>query len=203
MAMLRLFVSTILLVVAQPILAHGPEQHGDDKATPAAAVTDPNAAQDVSPSDGDEEKGRKASQSADYHETETASFWTRLHPATVHFPIALLLMAALAEFLSLFSPTPGLRSAVRVMTVGGAVGAVVAALFGWVHTGIWLGGDATMQWHRWTGTGLAIAAPLAALLSHRENRLPFRGLLFPTAIVLFAQGYWGGELAHGSNHLGL
>lgn len=58
-----------------------------------------------------------------------------------------------------------------------------------------------MQWHRWTGTSLALAAPIAALLSAKENRLPFRALLFLIAAALLAQGYWDGELAHGPNHL--
>ena len=200
---LRLLVSLILLTIAQPVFAHGPEQHEKDQAMPAAATANANVSHEVSPAVGAKKEQGHATRSADHHEAQSASIWTRLHPATVHFPIALLLMAALTELLSVFNPAPGLRSAVRVMAVGGAVGAVVAALFGWIHTGLWLGGDATMQWHRWTGTGLAIAAPLPALLSYRADRLPFRGLLFLIAIVLLAQGYWGGELAHGSNHLGL
>lgn len=190
-------------MMAQPVFAHGPQQHEKDKVTSAAVTTDSNVSRKTSPTVGAIEEQGHATRSGNHHETQSTSIWTRLHPTTVHFPIALLLIAALTEFLSIFSPAPGLRSAVRVMTVGGAVGAVVAALFGWVHTGLWLGGDATMQWHRWTGTGLAIAAPLAALLSYRAERLPFRALLFPIAIVLFVQGYWGGELAHGYNHLGL
>ena len=60
-----------------------------------------------------------------------------------------------------------------------------------------------MQWHRWTGTALAIAAILAVPLERRTNRWPFRCLLFLIAAALLAQGYWGGELAHGPNHLGL
>ena len=59
-----------------------------------------------------------------------------------------------------------------------------------------------MQWHRWTGTGLAVAAPVVAILSMRTNRWPFRILLLATTLALLAQGYWGGELAHGPNHLG-
>ena len=60
-----------------------------------------------------------------------------------------------------------------------------------------------MQWHRWTGTSLAVVAPIAAILSTRANRWPFRILLLAMTLALQAQGYWGGELAHGPNHLGI
>ena len=78
----------------------------------------------------------------------------------------------------------------------------LAALFEWIHTGLWYGGDAAMQWHRWTGTALALIAPLAAWLVSRDNRTPLRILLFGIAGAVLVQGYLGGELAHGPNHLG-
>ncbi|WP_345719522.1 hypothetical protein [Qipengyuania aurantiaca] len=36
-----------------------------------------------------------------------------------------------------------------------------------------------------------------------QSRLAFRLMLFPIAALLIAQGYMGGELAHGLNHLKL
>ena len=96
-----------------------------------------------------------------------------------------------------------LAQAANVVAVAGAAGAVIAALFGWIHTGIWFGGDSTMHWHRWTGTGLALAAPLAALLAFRADRRAFRIVIVLIAAALVAQGYWGAELAQGPDHLGL
>src|SRR3546814_3801073 len=80
-----------------------------------------------------------------------------LHPATVHFPIALLLMAALTELFVMVRRTPEREAAVKIMIYGGAAGAVVAALFGWIHTGTWFGGDTVLQLYRWNG--MLIAAP--------------------------------------------
>ena len=78
----------------------------------------------------------------------------RLHPAVVHFPIALILVAAAAETVS------AVRRARRPSTLGlqclslGALAAIVAAALGWI------GADAdppgstlerTLFIHRWSG----------------------------------------------------
>ena len=188
----------LLLVLAQPLLAHGEKRHGE-----AHADTSPVSASTIqTPTTPEALAAEKApARLADEHDAPPGSIWTSLHPATVHFPIALLLAAALAEFVSVFRPSARLTNAASVMAWGGAAGAVVAALFGWIHTGFWFSGDATMQWHRWTGTGLAMIAPVAAILSMRTNRWPFRIILLATTLALLAQSYWGGELAHGPNHL--
>ncbi len=189
----------VLLLLAQPLLAHGEERHGEARAD-AAPVSAPSTESPTAPEALAAEKA--PARLAAEHDADPGSIWTSLHPATVHFPIALLLAAALAEFVSVFRPSARLTNAASVMAWGGAAGAVVAALFGWIHTGFWFAGDATMQWHRWTGTGLAVVAPVAAIFSMRANRWPFRILLLATTLALLAQGYWGGELAHGPNHLG-
>src|SRR3546814_19830671 len=69
----------------------------------------------------------------------------KLHPATIHFPIALFLMAAATELFVMRRKGAGLESAVRVLVYGGAIGAGVAVLFGWSPTGLWFGGEPGMQ----------------------------------------------------------
>ena len=191
-----------LAILAQPAAAHGGEKHGAAKApvqteTPAASAQD--GEEPASPSSEAQEEPRADSE----HASSGGSVLTRLHPATVHFPIALLIVAALVEMLAMARSSGPLGQAANVMTVAGAAGAVIAALFGWIHTGIWFGGDSTMHWHRWTGTGLALAAPLAALLAFRADRRAFRIVIVLIAAALVAQGYWGAELAQGPDHLGL
>ena len=191
-----------LAILAQPAAAHGGEKHGAAKApvqteTPAASAQD--GEEPASPSSEAREEPRADSE----HASSGGSVLTRLHPATVHFPIALLIVAALVEMLAMARSSGPLAQAANVMTVAGAAGAVIAALFGWIHTGIWFGGDSTMHWHRWTGTGLALAAPLAALLAFRADRRAFRIVIVLIAAALVAQGYWGAELAQGPDHLGL
>ncbi len=129
----------------------------------------------------------------------------RLHPATVHFPVALFLMAAITELLLIRRPQADMRPAIGIMIYGGAACAVIAALFGWIHTGLWFGGDAVMQIHRWNGTALALAGIILAAIAARttQQRGALRVLLFIIAGAVLIQGYLGGELAHGPNHLGV
>ena len=192
----------ILAILAHPAVAHGGEKHGAAKAsvgTEAPAASAQDGDEPASPGSETPEEPRADSE----HASSSGSVLTRLHPATVHFPIALLIVAALVEMLAMARSSGPLAQAANVMTVAGAAGAVIAALFGWIHTGIWFGGDSTMHRHRWTGTGLALAAPLAALLAFRADRRAFRIVIVLIAAALVAQGYWGAELAQGPDHLGL
>ena len=129
----------------------------------------------------------------------------KLHPATIHFPVALFLMAAATELFVMRRKGAGLESAVRVLVYGGAAGAVIAALFGWIHTGLWFGGDTVMQVHRWNGMLIAVLGIAMAYLASRpsQSRAWLRTAIFSMAALILVQGFLGGELAHGPNHLGI
>ncbi len=194
--LLSALAALLLFLPSQAAWAHGPEKHEGQQSAQVEAGT--AVSQMMEPADA----GPAGEPAADGGELASGSVFTKLHPATVHFPIALLLAAALTQVIAIARPSTALESAVRVMVWGGAIGAIVAALFGWIHTGLWFGGSATMQWHRWTGTGLAILATVTAILGIRSSIISFRSLLFICAAAVLAQGYWGGELAHGPDHLG-
>lgn len=102
-------------------------------------------------------------------------------------------------------PHAEVKSAIAVMTFAGAIGAAVAVAFGWIHTGLWLGGDSTMQAHRWIGMAIAVCGTIVAALAAQksDDRLTMRISLFGLAAALCLQGFLGGELAHGAGHLGL
>jgi len=133
-----------------------------------------------------------------------SDFLGRLHPMIVHFPIGLLIAALLAELLLIWKPLAGFGLVVRFLTVSGATGAVAAALLGWFAAG-WRLSDrsATLMTHRWTGTAIAAIGVAAAVLAFRANRTPLRLSLALLAIAIPAQGYLGGEMVYGVNHLGL
>ncbi|OBX18947.1 hypothetical protein A9995_10445 [Erythrobacter sp. QSSC1-22B] len=214
-------VNMLLLVcagflVGGPAYAHGDETHGgeasaiigaqDSENTPMAGPGQPTstssseAAQPSTDHDASVRDHESGSNNGGF-----VSLLEQLHPATVHFPIALFLMAALAELFVMVGRGGSMEPAIRVMIYGGAAGAVLAALFGWIHTGLWFGGDMAMQLHRWNGMlivviGIALAAHVR---SSRERRTILRAGLFTTATLILFQGYLGGELAHGPNHLGL
>lgn len=213
---LLLLIATSLLWIG-PVYAHGDEKHGE--AASVAASSEKRGAHD--PADmadmhaqGDQAAGGHdaavmahgdAAGHADESATGAAAVLKKLHPATIHFPIALFLMAALTELFVIARRGAGLEAAVGVLVYGGAAGAVVAAVFGWIHTGLWFGGDAVMQVHRWTGMLIAVLGiVLAALVRRpRKSRTLLRTGIFSVAILVLIQGALGGELAHGPNHLGI
>ena len=187
-----------LLVQPATGWAHGPESHVEQKPEPAEVEAAPT--QDSSPSASPKKLSASGPAS---HPPEYANLLTNLHPATVHFPIALLLFAALAELLFAARGSERMRSAAEITAVAGGITTSLAALFGWIHTGIWLGGDGAMQWHRWLGTGLGLAGPFIVwvALSAGDRRGAFRVLLTLSAIAVLAQGWLGAELGHGAGHL--
>ncbi len=190
--------ATLVLAIASPSAAHGSNSHEDK---PVATATEPLSSSTASETPTASVTVAMEAETGPREEPGALRFLRGLHPATVHFPIAFFLLAGLLETLAISRQRDSFRSSVDVLIVAGTVGAVFATIFGWVHTGAWLGGDAPMQWHRWTGTGVAFAG-LALLPAMRfKSRGPLRILLACVCSALVLQGYLGGELAHGSNHL--
>jgi uncharacterized membrane protein len=209
-----ILVCAVFLAIG-PVYAHGDEAHGSD-ANVAASSEPSQEAPGMNGMQSASGQSAEAGHGSDGHDDasgghESASegdFVTvlkKLHPATIHFPIALFLMAALAELFVMAGRGAAAEPAVRVLIYGGAAGAVVAALFGWIHTGVWFGGDTVMQLHRWNGMLItALGLALAGLAYRpREGRALLRSGLFVMGALILLQGFLGGELAHGPDHLGL
>ena len=133
-------------------------------------------------------------------------FLGRLHPALVHFPIALFLVAGFAELILFARPASGLEPTVRFLVSTGAAGGILAAVLGWLAGGIRMSDRSeTLGLHRWTGTGIAVAGLVAALLAYRAqpDRSLLRIVIAGIAAALLFQGYWGAEMSMGPNHMGM
>lgn len=130
----------------------------------------------------------------------------RLHPAVVHFPIALVTIAAVLETLQLLRRKPTLHTATPACLVFGALSGVVAAAFGWFLEDAEGGGGAVVDWHKWIGIASAVFGVIAALFLVRaaasaSARIALRATLFLGAALVGLTGYLGGELVFGTNHL--
>ncbi len=135
-----------------------------------------------------------------------------LHPMVVHFPIALLLAAALAEGLVIAGWAPGLAPGVRFCLWTGALGAVVAASLGWADA-ILLAGQSMgfmhslLTWHRWLGTSTALGAVLTLVayeVSGRRNgrgRFWYRLGLVLCVLLIAVTGHLGASLVYGWHYL--
>lgn len=128
-----------------------------------------------------------------------------LHSVAVHFPIALLMAAALAQILTQAGLPGGNVQTVRFLVWTGALGGVAAGFLGWAHAGPMTSSeDGVMLAHRVLGTTLAVGLTGLVGLVEWSARRPGRivGLLTPLAIYLAGlgaaiNGFLGGSLAHG------
>jgi uncharacterized membrane protein len=132
----------------------------------------------------------------------------RLHPVLVHFPIGLVLIAALAEVVAMITDLHTWRTMAVANVRLGSVFAVGAAITGW-RLASWPGMEATapLEWHRWLGTIAAVAVFGAALATAgARGRSPvatwvYRITLLWAAALVGVTGHCGGLLVWGADFL--
>jgi len=132
----------------------------------------------------------------------------KTHPPAVHFPIALLTAATVAELLRMATGKPAFDAISRYCIWFGTLTAVIAGALGWCAGSFRLT-DASwvLMTHRWLGTSAVACAGLVLLLSEasrrpdrRRTRMSFRVALLVVAVLVSATGYFGGAVVFGLNH---
>jgi uncharacterized membrane protein len=132
----------------------------------------------------------------------------RFHPPSVHFPIALLTAAAVAEFLGIARRNRAHDAIVRYCLWFGALTAAGAGTLGWFLAGFRLTDTSwVLMTHRWLGTSTVAFAALMLFLceaSRREDcwktRICFRVTLFTIAGLVAVTGFFGGAVVYGLKH---
>lgn len=117
------------------------------------------------------------------------------HGPAVHFPVALLVVAALAQLL-------GSAGAMTLCLRIAALTAPLAAALGWInaeYASFTAKSAVLLAWHRWLGVSAAVIAILAWALS-RKPSAALRPVLIVGAILVLAAGALGGGLSHGFSH---
>ncbi|WP_299046132.1 DUF1549 domain-containing protein [uncultured Polaribacter sp.] len=134
-------------------------------------------------------------------------FLGRLHPLLVHFPIGLLVVALLLEFLTIVGKRKGLREGINWMVYIGAGFAIFSALFGWfLKTQDDYSGDLVDN-HQYTGIATAILGLVTAIVLKNSikkaklNLKAYRFMLFATVGLLTIAGHLGANLTHGEDYL--
>ena len=134
----------------------------------------------------------------------------RLHPLVLHFPIALLLLAAAVEGARCFRSDPRLARLTLLLLALGAVGALAAACTGWIfaresHPEPAL--RAILLWHRWLGVATAGLAVFTWLAAHRwadDSRPKFRWiprlLTWLTVVILTIAAHLGALVVWGADY---
>src|SRR5277367_2543403 len=134
------------------------------------------------------------------------ALWPKLHGASVHFPVALAMAAALFDGLGVVWPTSSPRKA-KLHAAGyftiilGALGTIPAVLSGLFMTrGEVLGHDALLFHHLFVWPAFAGIVGLGLWRAIRSERATPRAFvvylvfLFSTSGLMAGAGYWGGEM---------
>lgn len=128
----------------------------------------------------------------------------RFHPIIVHFPIAFFPAALFTALVG--RKRPAFSAPVQFLVVAGGIIAPISALFGWFNGGwtLW-DTDPLLAVHRWLGTGIGVGGLLLAIWAWKrpwEDRGAGMILaLTAMTVAIAAQGWFGGALVHGAEHL--
>ncbi len=152
-------------------------------------------------------------QSAGENINGNQSFWLwnflgRLHPLIVHFPVSLLIIAALLELFTIKNFNSKWRPGINVLIYLGTTSAIIAVVFGWLLAAEGDYGEGIVEVHQWLGIGTAVLGIATALLLFfvaRKNLVWLKGiyriLLLTTAFAVSIAGHYGAYITHGSDYL--
>ncbi len=127
------------------------------------------------------------------------SFGGKFHPVVVHFPIALLLVGALAEVFVMLGGAWAKGAARLCVTLGG-ISAVVATVLGLLSASYEGFADATIWTHRLLGIIASVLGLTAAGLQVTGKTTLYRGCLFAAALLTSIAAHFGGIIVHGEDH---
>ncbi|MEC8555564.1 MAG: DUF2231 domain-containing protein [Planctomycetota bacterium] len=144
-----------------------------------------------------------------------AKYWRfqgLFHPASVHFPIALLTVSAVCLLLSFFNRDSFEPVAFHCLWMG-ALGAVGACVMGWAYAphegyaGSSFNVGSGINRHRWLGIAMAVGALVLVPLGRRvrkqgklTDRMIWLVCSFGLMLGVSITGYQGGELTYGEDH---
>lgn len=139
-----------------------------------------------------------------------SDFWAKLHGASTHFPIAMILGACAFDLLAVLAwemPLGRNASIAGMFAITlGALGGILAVASGLFLTKGEIWGSDALRWHHlfvWPAFGLMVAVASWRLIV--RDRLTRRSYVVYVAVQLVltaliaASGYWGGELLQGGS----
>lgn len=126
----------------------------------------------------------------------------RLHPVIVHFPIAFFPAALFTAVAGRRRPAFG--KPVQFLVVAGGILAPVAAILGWLDAANADPGP-LLTVHRWLGTAVGVGGSgLAIWAARKPDQSRSSGMIIALAVItgaIVVQGWYGGALVHGIDHM--
>src|SRR5436190_4269193 len=128
-------------------------------------------------------------------------FLGHFHPLLVHFPIGLIILLALLEFLTRYPRLKEASGSARFILLLAVPLALFTALCGWLLSIHGSYDRSLIQWHMWTGIGTAVACAVVGILFWLDWKRSYRFFLFLTFILLVIASHFGGSITHGRDYL--
>jgi uncharacterized membrane protein len=207
----RVMVGLVLgaMLVSTPAAAHKEHKKKHPEAAQVVAAPSPagSTANEASPAAMHAQMGEEMDGPAEDRSQMTTferllDWLGRTHPVIVHFPIAFFPAALFTAIVGRRRPAFG--APVRFLVIGGGIIAPIAAIFGWLDA-MNAEPDQLLTVHRWLGTAIGIGALGLGIWAWRRPEQD-RGLgmiigltLMTAAIVV--QGWFGGAMVHGIDHM--
>ena len=201
LALLLIVLAMYLFTVSSPAVAHrghkhsqAAEAHHPDSSPSAfqAPLASPSAMVD------EEQENRSNMSTA----ARLLDWLGRLHPIIVHFPIAFFPAALFTAIVG--RRRPAFAAPVQFLVVAGGIIAPVAAVFGWLDA-MNADPDRLLTVHRWLGTAIGfggLGLAIWALRRPDQNRgLAMLIGLSVMTVAIVVQGWFGGAMVHGIDHM--
>ncbi|HEX8513659.1 MAG TPA: DUF2231 domain-containing protein [Allosphingosinicella sp.] len=205
-ALIVLWVAALALGVS-PAGAHKKERHAPPAAAqqgsvPGTAVaTDaPMAGHDMSSMMEKMEEDR-----AGMSTLERFGDWLgRLHPIVIHFPLAFFPAALFTAIVG--RRRPAFAAPVQFLVVAGGIIAPIAMVLGWLTGGLTLTDtDPLLRVHRWLGTAIGLSGFALAIWAWKrpedDRSAGMIAALGGITAAIIVQGWFGGALVHGIDHM--
>ena len=132
----------------------------------------------------------------------------RLHPLLIHFPIALVVVAVVAEMRATVTGDEQWHTMAVGNLRAGAAFALIAVVAGWrLASGLGMGSTPLLEWHRWLGTVTAVLTLLMAVATSRSDgrsaveRWIYRMALLCAGALVAVTGHLGALLVWGADFL--
>lgn len=124
----------------------------------------------------------------------------RMHPLLLHFPIVLLLLCLVLEWIPSFKNSSSLLDGLWLITLNLTV---FSALFGWILSREEGYSSETVNWHKWGGVFLSIFAlvwyHLRRIIQSKKIVLSFSSSAMLLALII--TGHQGAVLTHGDDFI--
>jgi uncharacterized membrane protein len=130
----------------------------------------------------------------------------RLHPAIVHIPIGVFILAFILQYL--LPGNEGRYALIRFMLLVNLFFSIMATAMGWILSWSSDYPQALVDKHKWPGVFFALATALLIPLQQRSTqtdaaRKTYHGLFALSLLLLLVTVHRGASLTHGEDYLGL